>query len=571
MVGLSSFLGDKFTHGFQPSQSHRRKRCHRGRTRLHVVRRPLRPASTEKKLAERKAIIESRQSESLRDPTLLTDLSFSECKDLHPNSKRALVEDMGLLTMTEVQAKTFAAALAGKDILARARTGTGKTLAFLVPVVERILSNPTYLPGKTISCLVIAPTRELAIQIGQEADKLLLHHSDLSVQVMYGGVTIARDVNVLNKRLPSILVATPGRLLDHLQETKIRGKKFNDDIVATTDIVVLDEVDRLLDTGFRKEVHKILSYLPRKDKRQTMLFSATVPKGLMGAMRESMRDDYVEVDCVQNGTMTTSTNLRVSQSHVILPNMDSFIPSVYSLLKHATTEKPFKVVVFFPTARMVSFFANFFEDGFQHSIIELHSKKSQSSRNTASHHFREAKNAILFTSDLSARGIDYPDVTHVIQIGIPESRDHFIHRLGRTARAGKEGTGLLVLLPFESQFLSELRGLDVPRNSELTEMLQEPFDPASQPWIVQHSSRIQSGGNKLASSAQLAYLSFLGYYLGQATRIRLNKTDIVKLSNDFSKALGLAHVPAISRRLVSKMELNGVPGVFSDVGDNLSD
>jgi ATP-dependent RNA helicase MSS116 len=566
-VGLSAFMGEKIAHGFQPSQSHRRKRCHRGQTHLHVVRRPLRPASTEKKLADRKAIIESLQSEALQDPTLLTDLSFSECKELHPNSKRALVEDMGLLSMTEVQAKTFAAALAGKDVLARARTGTGKTLAFLVPVVERILSNPTYLPGKTISCLVIAPTRELAIQIGQEAEKLLLHHSDLSVQVMYGGVAIARDINALNKRLPSILVATPGRLLDHLQETKIGRKKFNDDIVAYTNIVVLDEIDRLLDTGFRKEVQKILSYLPRKDKRQTMLFSATIPKGLRGVMRESMRDDFVEVDCVQNGTMTTSTNLRVSQSHVILPTMDSVIPSIYSLLKHATIEKPFKVVVFFPTARMVSFFANFLSDGLQHPIIELHSKKSQSSRNTASENFREAKSAILFTSDLSARGIDYPDVTHVIQIGVPESRDHFIHRLGRTARAGKGGTGLLVLFPFEAIFLSELRGLDVPPNSELTKMLQEPLDLASQLWSIQNSSRIQSGGNKLASTAQLACLSFLGYYLGQANRIRLNKTDIVKLSNDFSKSLGLAHMPTISGRLVSKMELNGVPGVFTDVED----
>ncbi|KAL3817032.1 hypothetical protein ACHAXA_002944 [Cyclostephanos tholiformis] len=564
---LSAFTGEKIANGFHPSQSHRRRRCHRGRTSLHVVRRPLRPASTEKKLADRKAIIKSRQNEALQDPTLLTDLSLSECKELHPNSKRALVEDMGLVTMTEVQAKTFSAALAGKDILARARTGTGKTLAFLVPVVERILSNPTFLPGKAISCLVIAPTRELTIQIGQEAESLLLHHSDLSVQVMYGGVSIARDVNVLNRRLPSILVATPGRLLDHLHETKIKGKKFSDDIVASTDIVVLDEVDRLLDTGFRKEIQKILSYLPRKDKRQTMLFSATIPKGLKRVMRESMRDDYVEVDCVRNGTITSSTNLRVSQSHVILPDMDSVIPSIYTLLKKTSEDKPFKVVVFFPTARMVSFFASFLRDGFQHPIIDLHSKKSQASRETASKIFREAKSAILFTSDLSARGIDYPDITHVIQIGIPESRDHFIHRLGRTARAGKEGTGLLVLFPFESQFLSELRGLNVPQNSELTEMLQQPIDLALQPWSIQNLSRVQSGGNKLASSAQLAYLAFLGYYLGRANRISLNKADIVKLSNEFSKALGLAHVPAISRRLVSKMELSGIPGVVSDVDE----
>mmetsp|Transcript_5640 Transcript_5640/g.14111 ORF Transcript_5640/g.14111 Transcript_5640/m.14111 type:complete len:596 (+) Transcript_5640:151-1938(+) len=562
---VSAFTSKKNSHGFQTSHNNYPCRCNRRRqTYLHVVRRPLRPASTERKRAERKAVIQSRQKDALQDPTLLTNLSFSECKELHPSSKRALVEDMGLQTMTEVQAKTFSAALAGKDVLARARTGTGKTLAFLIPAVERIISNPTYLPGRTVSCLVVAPTRELAIQIGEEAEKLLLHHSDLSVQVMYGGTKMARDMNTLNRRIPSIIVATPGRLLDHLKETKLRGRKFSDDIMANTDIVVLDEIDRLLNMGFRREIQKILSYLPRKEKRQTMLFSATIPKGLRGVMRESVRDDYLEVDCVNEGSNAAPTNLRVCQSHVILPNMDSVVPSLYSILKHSTAKKPSKVVVFFPTARMVSFFADILNDGFDYPIIELHSKKSQSSRNTASENFRREKNAILFTSDLSARGIDYPDVTEVIQIGLPESREQYIHRLGRTARAGKEGIGLLVLLPFESQFLSELRGIDVPLDDELAPIIMRSSESEPPAWMMQNLSRIQSGGNKLASSAQLAYLAFLGYYLGQANRIRSNRADVVKISNDFSEAIGLAHVPALSPKLVTKMELSGVPGVFID-------
>ncbi|KAL7537707.1 hypothetical protein ACHAXR_008012 [Thalassiosira sp. AJA248-18] len=558
----SDFLGKKDAHGFRSHHYAPISRCHhRCQTRLHVVRRPLRPASTEKKRAERKAIIQSRQKEALLDPSLLTNLSFAECKELHPSSKRALVEDMGLQTMTEVQAETFAAALAGKDVLARARTGTGKTLAFLVPAVERILSNPTHLPGRTVSCLVVAPTRELAIQIGDEAEKLLLYHSDLDVQVMYGGTKMARDMNALNKRLPAILIATPGRLMDHLQSTKVRGRKFNDDIMATTDIVILDEIDRLLDMGFRREIQRILSYLPRKEKRQTMLFSATIPKGLRRIMQESMREDYLEVDCVQDGLQAVPTNMRVTQSHVVLPDMDSFIPSIYSILKQATENKPFKVVVFFPTARMVSFFADILKDGFESPILELHSKKSQSSRNTASEKFRSSKNAILFTSDLSARGIDYPDVTQVVQIGLPESRDQYIHRLGRTARAGKEGKGVLVLLPFESKFLSELRGLDVPQDKGLGQILQQSSESELPEWMEQNISRIQNGRNKLASSAQLAYLAFLGYYLGQVNRIRSDKTGIVKLSNEFSKAIGLAHVPGIPQKLISKMELSGVSGV----------
>lgn len=565
-VGLSAFATYNNVQGFQLSHHHHPRECHYHRhTRLNVVRRPLRPASTEKKRAERKAVVQSRQNEALQDPTLLTNLSFSECKELHPSSKRALVEDMGLQTMTEVQAKTFSAALAGKDVLARARTGTGKTLAFLVPVVERILSNPTYLPGKTVSCLVVVPTRELAIQIGDEAQKLLKHHSDLSVHVMYGGTKMARDMNVLNKRLPAILVATPGRLMDHLQETNVRGRKFGDDIIATTDIVVLDEIDRLVDMGFRREIKKILSYLPRKEKRQTMLFSATIPKGLRVVMQESMRDDYESVDVVRDGSKAPPTNLRVTQSHVILPSMGLMIPAVYSILKQATMREPFKVVVFFPTARMVSFFADFLKDGFERPIVELHSKKSQSSRNTASETFRSAKSAILFTSDLSARGIDYPDVTAVIQIGMPESRDQYIHRLGRTARAGKDGVGILVLFPFESRFLSELRGIYVPQDERLTKIMQIlQQSPELPEWMQQNFSRVQNGGNKSASSAQLAYLAFLGYYLGQVNRIRCDKTDVVKLSNEFSGAIGLSHVPGIPQKLIKKMELIGVPGVISE-------
>ena len=125
-------------------------------------------------------------------------------------------------------------------------TRKSKTLAFLIPTVERITRSPSFLPGNSIGCLIIAPTRELAIQIGEEAKKLLTYHTDLTVQVMYGGTKISRDMNLLNKKMPTILVATPGRILEHLQDTRVRGRKFSDDIIANTNILVLDEVDRLV-------------------------------------------------------------------------------------------------------------------------------------------------------------------------------------------------------------------------------------------------------------------------------------------------------------------------------------
>jgi len=377
---------------------------------------------------------------------------------------------------------------------------------------------------------------------------------------------MARDMHALNRRLPVILVATPGRLMDHLRDTSLRGRKFGDDIMGQVDVVVLDEIDRLLDMGFRREIQKILGYLPRKEKRQTMLLSATIPRGMKDIMKETMRNDYVEVDCVQDGRgYTTPTNLRVTQSHIVLSGVDQMLSSIHVILRQAMQTRPVKAVVFFTTARMAGFFADFFDQGqLGVPIVELHSKKSQSSRLTASDTFRSAKNAILFTSDVSARGVDYPDVTHVIQIGTPESRDQYIHRLGRTARAGREGQGILVLLPFEKRFVSsELRGLDVPVDEGLAELVERDCAVTERPeWMEQAFVRVRSGDSRQARNAQMAYLSFLGYYLGQMKRFRIgSKEQVVKLSNEFSSVVGLKDPPPLTSKLASKMDLVGVPGV----------
>eukprot|EP00521_Asterionellopsis_glacialis_P013941 CAMPEP_0195308052 /NCGR_PEP_ID=MMETSP0707-20130614/38025_1 /TAXON_ID=33640 /ORGANISM="Asterionellopsis glacialis, Strain CCMP134" /LENGTH=798 /DNA_ID=CAMNT_0040372311 /DNA_START=94 /DNA_END=2491 /DNA_ORIENTATION=+ len=609
-------------------------------TNVISSRRPKRPASVEERSYQRKQEAKSRQAEALQDPTLLTNVKFAERNDLHPSSKRALTEIMGLKTMTEIQSKTYAAAASGSDVLGRARTGTGKTLAFLIPAVERILQSSTFIPGKAVGCVIISPTRELATQIANQAEQLTTYHSDLTVQVMFGGTKKGRDINMLSKRLPSILVATPGRLLDHLTETKIQGRKFGDDIMTETDIVVLDETDRLLDMGFRREIRKIFSFLTRKDKRQTLLFSATIPKELKSVMAESMRKDFIEVDCIGkdgDGEAARHTNSRVKQSHVVLPDMDRYVSSVLEIVTQAmeeTTdedgEAAYKVVVFFPTARMVQFFAELFNQGLNIPVIELHSKKSQSYRNKASDRFRKATNGILFTSDVSARGVDYPDVTRVIQFGIPESREQYIHRLGRTGRAGKEGNGLLVLSPFESMFLSELKGLDVPkilkkifvlsksclfqipssiifhlvpsfsmkgragkegngllvlspfesmflselkgldvpRDEDIMDMLRNPANPDSQDLLDGALDRIRSGDAKLTPSAQSAYQAFLGYYLGQMKRTKVrSREELVQLANAFSRSMGLKDIPKLEKRAAGKMGLKGVAGIVIGARD----
>ena len=376
--------------------------------------RPRRPSVVTEQAEQRRAEAERRQEEALKDPTLLTKVEFATRKDLHPSSKRALTEVMGLKTMTEIQSKTYAAALSGRDVLGRARTRTGKTVAFLLPAIERVLRSREYQPGLNVGVLVISPTRELAQQIGDEAEKSLTFHNDMSVQVVFGGTKVSRDAARLRKRLPTVLVATPGRLQDLLESTKIGARKFSD-IMATISVCVLDETDQLLDQGFLREIKKILSYLPRNNKRRTLLFSATIPKELKRIMADTMNDDYIEVDCINDGGADgpMPTNVRVKQSHAIIPSMDLYVSSVVRIVQEAIRDGDGnnKIVVFFPTARMVSFFADIFNEIMGVPALELHSKKTQGYRNRISGQFREASSGVLLTSDVSARGVDYPLVS----------------------------------------------------------------------------------------------------------------------------------------------------------------
>jgi ATP-dependent RNA helicase MSS116 len=365
--------------------------------------RPIRPTASTEKLQARRVETQARHNEALKDPTLLSNIKFSERTDLHPATKRAITEVMGLQSMTQIQAKTYAAALAGDSVLGRARTGTGKTLAYLLPALERLLGSDLelYRPGRSIGILIVAPTRELAIQIAGQAKDILSFHNDLDVACIYGGTKMARDTRLLSG-MPTILVATPGRLIDHLEETRIERRKFSD-IIAETRIVVLDEADRLFE-GFSKETTSILSFLPRPEKRQTLLFSATVPNKLRGFLKGSMRIDFTEVDCVNDGEVQSETNARVEQTFFVLEDMEQYIPILVALLQEAMKEDNHKVVVFFPATKIVRFFADFFNVGLKIPVLELHSRMSQSSRNRASSTFRGAKRGVLFTSDVSARG-----------------------------------------------------------------------------------------------------------------------------------------------------------------------
>jgi ATP-dependent RNA helicase MSS116 len=434
-----------------PSHCSTRKASRCASSRLHLAsddyeelspsssssrRRPIRSSSqasiAQRQEQEDRAVqAKERYQEALKDPTLLSDVRFSERNDIHPCTKRAIQEVLGHEQMTEIQAKTFAEAVQGRSVLGRARTGTGKTLAFLLPVLERLMAADLieFNQGKNIGVLIVAPTRELAIQIADEATALLTFHSGEwsgGVLCVYGGTKIQRDIALLNKQIPSILVATPGRLQDHLEGTNVRRRKFSD-IIGETRLVVLDETDRLLD-GFQKETKRILSYLPRPEKRQTLLFSATVPRKLRRVLNEIMPPDYIEVDCISDTDVTSHTNLRVDQSYTVLPSMELYVPALVSIVLEATKADPHaKLVVFLPAAKLVKFFADLFNVGLDIPVFEMHSRITQSARNRASSAFRNAKGGVLFTSDVSARGKwPLPFYDKTINQNSPIHPSHFI-------------------------------------------------------------------------------------------------------------------------------------------------
>lgn len=531
--------------------------------------------------------------------TFHSDIRFDDETqiDMHWNSRKAIAE-MGLTHMTEIQSKTFIAASAGNDVLGRARTGTGKTVAFLLPAIERLIRDGTIDDPNTIGMLVVSPTRELASQIGEEAKKLLKHHQGTSVQVMFGGTNVKADVTRLSSRkgLPTILVATPGRLLDHLKTTKFKTNgnnllSFGKHIMPETKVVILDETDRLLDMGFRKEIERILAFMPSSKNRQTLLFSATMPADLKTIMRQNMKPNYVEVDCIQDGDAATHTNDRVSQTHIVLPSKEtdevsSVIDTVrYAVETHLTTEDgssrfaiPPKIVIFFPTARVVQFYAEIFQEINRGVIIstpdgddktiripswELHSKKSQGYRNRVSDEFRKATTGVLFTSDVSARGVDYPNVSHVIQFGMPENKDQYIHRLGRTGRAGSKGKGWLVLQDWEKSFLRELKGVDIPQNEELmSRILEEDITEESEAMVQEVQRRVRGGDGVLSKSASAAYAAFLGYYKGQMKRTGMGRPErLVSIANDFAMSAGFHEPPMLQKSTVGKMGLKGVAGL----------
>ncbi|MCI4350158.1 MAG: DEAD/DEAH box helicase [Thermoplasmata archaeon] len=365
---------------------------------------------------------------------------------LHPRLRRG-VKEMGYLEPTDIQRDTIPAAVGGRDLIGTAQTGTGKTAAFLLPLLERLLGGPR---GR-IRALVVTPTRELALQ-AQEFLKVLGRHADLRSIAVYGGVGMIDQERALRGGV-EIVVATPGRLLDHMRRGYVDFRELQ--------VLVLDEADRMLDMGFLPDVRRILASLPRR--RQTLLFSATMPKEVIQLAREFLTDPKT----VQVGETTAAA---VGVSHLALP-----VPAhrksdlLKALLEDATMTS---VLVFTRTKHRADRVARQLSDG-RIDVGVIHGNRSQSQRVTALTKFREGRHRVLVATDLAARGIDVEGVSHVVNYDLPEVPEAYIHRVGRTARASRRGDAFSLVSPDEE---NDLRAIERHLNVTIPRARLPGFD-----------------------------------------------------------------------------------------------
>jgi ATP-dependent RNA helicase RhlE len=358
---------------------------------------------------------------------------------LHPSLVQA-TRDMHYAEPTPVQAQAIPAVLAGRDLIATAQTGTGKTAAFLLPVLHRLLA----LPRGTTRALVVTPTRELAQQI-DDVCLGLAYHTPLRVGLLVGGTGMARQEKALRAGA-ELLVATPGRLLDHMRHNQARFDQLR--------TLVLDEADRMLDMGFLPDIRRIVARLPARE--QTLLFSATMPPVIATLAREILRDPLT----VQVGRRSAPA-VGITQAAYPVPE-----PLKTALLRHLlrNTEMP-SVLVFTRTKMGARRLARAIAaDGF--AVGELHSNLSQPQRNRAMEGFRRGDFQVLVATNIAARGLDVDHITHVISVDVPAVPDDYVHRIGRTGRAEAEGDAFVLVSPAEEKALAQIErhiGRRLPR------------------------------------------------------------------------------------------------------------
>lgn len=359
-------------------------------------------------------------------------MNFSEL-GLRPELVRA-VDGAGYTTPTTIQERAIPTVLEGRDLIACAQTGTGKTAAFLLPILHRLAAGET---SRHPRALIVTPTRELGAQVGEMA-KRYGQHLQLRSTVIFGGVPMPPQTRRLRAGL-DLLVATPGRLLDHT------GRKQAN--LGGVEVVVLDEADRMLDMGFLPDVRRILALLPKT--RQSLFFSATMPAPIEALIRESTQSP-VMVEVSRRSTPVSAIRQVV---HPVMMTQKKEL--LRTLLQRAEMGQ---TLVFTRTRARANQLVRHLETSGRR-VAAIHANKSQGARNRALAGFRTGAIDTLIATDIAARGIDVDDISHVVNFDLPHVPEDYVHRVGRTARAGRSGDAIAFAAPEEQSQLAAIERL----------------------------------------------------------------------------------------------------------------
>ncbi|MGG1658980.1 DEAD/DEAH box helicase [Brevibacillus sp. NRS-1366] len=333
---------------------------------------------------------------------------------LHDSLVRAL-SNMGFEEATAIQVQTVPVALQGRDLIGQAQTGTGKTAAFGIPLIERLDETSGNIQG-----IVLTPTRELAVQVAEEINKIA-QYKNITALPIYGGQDITRQIKALKKR-PQIIVATPGRFMDHMRRKTIR--------LDAIEIVVLDEADEMLNMGFIDDIKEILQEVP--DNRQTLLFSATMPRAIQEIAQQFMSEP---------------TLISVKSKEVTVPNIEQQYMEVAEkqkfdvLCRLLDIHSPELAIIFGRTKRRVDELSEALTKR-GYGAEGIHGDLNQAKRDSVLRKFKEGTIEVLVATDVAARGLDISGVTHVFNFDIPQDSESYVHRIGRTGRAGKTGLAI---------------------------------------------------------------------------------------------------------------------------------
>lgn len=484
-------------------------------------------------------------------------------------SQRAIKRGGEIKTLTEVQARSLAPGIAGKDILAKSNTGSGKTLAFLLVGIERIVSNKGPDPKTSFPIVILTPVTDLAVQIMQVAKQFAKYH-DMEVDLVIGGTDEAKDIKRLTKNRIDILVATPGRFKSILNQSPEIKKRL-----SLCQTFVIDEADKMTDPGFLSQT-KFIHTLASNKAMQTLMFSATMDKTTLTSLG-LLKPSAVFIDAAEGTKPQVNTKVR---QVAIITDISNHLDALVSVIKeqikdakqvggnNATNVKfnvqdnklsapsmkalkewemkslsGYRVMIFLPSNAFIDYIAQVFKEQMPSvNTFTLHGGMQQNARTKTSEAFRTTSNCVMFTSDASARGVDYPDVSCVIQLGF-DSRSEYLQRVGRTGRAGKDGTSYLITAPEENAGVELV--CDVLNEVHIDKTIKDKTTlKCNNKTLI---SKIYQSSNikfpKPTADAKKALRGWLGSLASKWKRLKIPPSSVINMAQSLSVAMGLGEIP----------------------------